>query len=114
MKRVKQVLQKTPQQAAFDGGFTSKDNLARIKNEGVRDVVFTKGRELDVSEMAKSSWVYKKLRNFRAGIEAGISFFKRAFGLGRCNWSGLESFKSYALASVVSANLLILARHLVR
>jgi IS5 family transposase len=31
--------------------------------------------------MVKSSWVYKKLKNFRAGIEANISALKRAFGL---------------------------------
>jgi IS5 family transposase len=112
VKRVKKILRKTPVQASFDGGFTSKDNHARIKGEGVRDVVFTKAKGIDVADMAKSSWIYKRLRNFRAGIEAGISFFKRVFGLDRCNWSGFESFKAYALASVVSANLLILARHL--
>jgi len=75
-------------------------------------VVFTKAQGIDVADMAKSSWIYKRLRDFRAGIEAGISFIKRVFGLDRCNWSGFESFKAYALASVVSANLLILARHL--
>lgn len=75
-------------------------------------MVFTKAQGIDVADMAKSSWIYKRLRDFRAGIEAGISFIKRVFGLDRCNWSGFESFKAYALASVVSANLLILARHL--
>jgi IS5 family transposase len=38
--------------------------------------------------MVKSTWIYKKLRNFRAGIEASISVLKRAFGLTRCTWSG--------------------------
>lgn len=113
VKRVKQTMQRTPQQASFDGGFTSKDNHARIQQEGVRDVVFTKAKGIDIADMAKSSWTYKRLRDFRAGIEAGISFFKRVFGLDRCNWSGFESFKAYALAGVVSANLLILARHLI-
>ncbi len=27
--------------------------------------------------MVRSKWVYRKLRNFRAGIEAGISCLKR-------------------------------------
>jgi hypothetical protein len=40
--------------------------------------------------MTKSAWVYRKLRNFRAGIEAGISCFKRAYGGGRCTWRGLD------------------------
>jgi len=34
------------------------------------------------------------LRNFRAGIEAGISTLKRAFGLDRCTWSGWRGFKT--------------------
>ena len=33
-------------------------------------------------------WVYRRLRNFRAGIEAGISCFKRAYGAARCTWRG--------------------------
>lgn len=60
--------------------------------------------------MVKSSWFYKKLRNFRAGIEAGISLLKRAFGLDRCTWAGWEGFKQYAWRSIVSFNLLVLAR----
>jgi hypothetical protein len=35
-------------------------------------------------------WVYRRLRNFRAGIEAGISCFKRAYGAARCTWRGLD------------------------
>jgi len=113
VKRVKRIMERTPQQVSFDGGFTSKENHARIKLEGIKDVVFTKAKGIDISEMAKSSWVFKKLSDFRAGIEAGISFFKRVFGLARCNWSGYGSFKAYALASVLSANLVILARQLI-
>src|SRR5437867_4110441 len=30
--------------------------------------------------MVKSPWVYRRLRNFGAAIEAGISCFKRAYG----------------------------------
>jgi len=62
--------------------------------------------------MAKSTWVYKRLRNFRAGIEGMISFLKRCLGLSRCNWRGLKSFKAYAWASMVTGNLLLMARHL--
>ncbi len=50
------------------------------KERGIKDTVFARKRGLAVLEMAKSNWVYKKLRNFRAGIEAGISVIKRAFG----------------------------------
>ena len=100
-----------PRQVAFDGGFASKDNLRDLKDDGVKDVMFSKKRGLKVADMAKSSWVYKRLRDFRAGVEGMISFLKRCFGMGCCTWSGESSFKSYVWGSVVSANLLILARH---
>jgi transposase, IS5 family len=99
-----------PRQVTADGGFASKDNLAFAKENHVKDAVFARRRGLSILEMAKSSWVYKKLRNFRAGIEAGISTLKRAFGLDRCTWSGWEGFKRYVLSSIVSYNLLVLAR----
>lgn len=99
-----------PRQVTADGGFASKENLAFAKENGVKDAVFAKKRGLSVLDMAKSAWVYKKLRNFRAGIEAGISTLKRAFGLDRCTWSGWEGFKRYVLSSIVSYNLLVLAR----
>ena len=111
VERQKALYGRVPRQISFDGGFASKTNLADIKELGVKDVAFHKKRGLNVSEMAKSSWVYKKLIRFRAGVEGGISYLKRCFGLSRCNWKGLESFKAYSWASVLSANLLMLARH---
>jgi IS5 family transposase len=102
---------RAPRQAAFDGGFCSRKNLTAIKERGVQDVCFSKRRGIEITEMVRSEWVYRKSCNFRAGVEAGISFLKRCFGLRRCTWSGLESFHAYTWASVVSANLLMLARH---
>ncbi len=100
-----------PKQAAYDGGFTSKPNLDAIKAKGVEDVAFSKARSLQITDMVRSSWVYKKLRDFRAGIEATISFLKRVFGLDRCTWRSLPSFKSYVWSSIVTFNLLVIARH---
>ena len=110
--RQKDIYGRVPRQAAFDGGFASKDNLKSIKALGVKDVAFAKKRGLEVSDMAKSTWVYKRLRDFRAGIEGMISFLKRCFGLTRCTWRGFQSFKSYAWSSVVTANLLLMARRI--
>lgn len=100
-----------PGEVAFDGGFTSRENLEALKAMGVKEVVFSKHRGLMLHEMVSSSWVFKCLRNFRAGIESGISFLKRCFGLTRCLWRGFASFKAYVWASILSANLLGLARH---
>ncbi len=112
LERQKQILGCLPEQIAFDGGFASKANLTGAKNLGITDVAFSKKRGLAISDMTRSTWIYRRLRDFRAGIEGLISFLKRAFGLDRCSWRGSESFASYVLSSVIAANLLTLARHL--
>ncbi|MER8792573.1 ISNCY family transposase [Mesorhizobium sp. M0983] len=99
-----------PRQAAADGGFASRDNLATAKTLGVRDMAFHKKAGLRIEDMVRSNWVYRKLRNFRAGIEADISCLKRAYGLARCTWRGLDHFKSYIWSSVVAYNLVLFAR----
>ena len=109
--RHKGIFKKPPKQAAFDGGFASKSNLKAIKAYGVKDCAFHKKRGLEISHMVKSSWVYKQLRNFRAGIEGCISYLKRAFALDRCNWRGRESFQAYVWTSILTYNLVALARH---
>lgn len=109
LKRQEHIYGKPPLQTAADGGFASLDNLDRAKQLGVQDVSFSKKRGLSVLEMVKSHWVYKKLKNFRAGIEANISRLKRAFGLDRCTWSAWEGFKQYVWSAVVSYNLAVLA-----
>ena len=60
--------------------------------------------------MVKSPRVYHRRRNFRAGIEAVVSWFKRAYGGGRCTWRGLQHFKAYVWSAVVAHNLVLLAR----
>lgn len=100
-----------PRQAAFDGGFASKENLRIAKDDlGVGQVAFHKKCGLEISDMVKSAWVFKRLRNFRAGIEGCISTLKRAFQLDRVTWRGFRGFKSYVWASVVSFNAIVLAR----
>ncbi len=110
LDRQKEIFGQVPLKTVADGGFASKENLYKGKEAGVRDVAFSKKRGLKVLEMVKSTWVYRQLHNFRAGIEANISHLKRSFGLRRCNWTGWEGFKQYVWSSVVSYNLLALAR----
>jgi transposase, IS5 family len=99
-----------PRQAAADGGFASRENLAQAKARGVRDMAFHKKSGLKIEDMVKSRWIYRRLRNFRAGIEAGISCLKRAYGLARCTWRGLTHFEAYVWSSVVAYNLALFAR----
>jgi len=110
LDRQNKIYGRYPLKVALDGGFASQDNLNIAKGMKIKDVCFAKKRGLKVEDMCRSQWVYKRLRRFRAGIESGISWIKRCFGFARCTWKGLRSFKSYVWASIVSANLLTIAR----
>jgi IS5 family transposase len=99
-----------PRQAAADGSFASRNNLRQAKAQGVRDMAFHKKGGLRIEDMVRSRWVYRKLRNFRAGIEADISCLKRAYGLARCTWRGLDHFRAYVWSAVVAYNLALFAR----
>jgi len=111
IRRHQDIYGEAPSQAAFDGGFASKANVVELKAMGVEDIAFSKRCGLAIHEMVTQSWIYKRLRDFRAGIEGCISFLKRSFGLSRCSWKGFQSFKAYVWGSILSANLLIFARH---
>ena len=103
---------KAPRQIAMDGGFASKANLETAKSLGVQDMAFNKKRGLEIHEMVRSAWVFRRLRDFRSGIEGVISTLKRAFQMDRCTWRGRQSFHAYVWASVTSFNLIAMARHL--
>lgn len=108
--RQKEIYGRAPRQTAAEGGYASQENVQRGKELGVKDVAFHKKCGIKVEDMVKSTWVYKNLRSFRAGIEGNISCLKRRYGLTRCLWKGLEKFKSYIWASSVAYNLMQLAR----
>lgn len=111
LDRQNEIYGRYPLKVAFDGGFASKENLKTAKAREIKDVCFSKKRGMDEEDMCRSKWVFKRLRNFRAGIESGISRIKRSFGFSRCTWKTHSSFKSYVWSSIVSANLLTMARY---
>lgn len=109
----------------------------RMQDGGARHVLArahakaSKHVGLEVTEMAKSAWVFVQSPRGRhqgdgrgrrrvqasaaaSSIEAGISLLKRTFRLDRCNRSGVESFGAYVWGSVLSCNVLVVARHLLR
>lgn len=110
IKRIEEVYGKLPSQAAADAGYASRANIDEAKELGIKAVGLPKKRGMTVEEMTGSEWVYKKLKRFRAGIEGNISTLKRAFGLDRCTWKGLEHFKAYVMSSVLAYNLQKFAR----
>ena len=110
IERQKNIYGRVPRQLAVDGGYASMANLEQVKAMGVKDAAFHKKRGLKVADMVKSSWVYKKLCDFRAGVEGNISCLKRRYGLSRCTWRGLKKYKAYVWSSTVAYNLMQLAR----
>lgn len=110
LERHKDHYGRVPRQCAADGGYACRENVEAARQLGVKDVVFNKKRGIAIADMAKSNWVYRKLKNFRAGIEANISTLKRTWGLSRCAWKGWEHFNSYVWSSIVSYNLTLFAR----
>ena len=114
LQRQQQLYGRLPRQASLDGCFASQQNLKWAKQQGIRDLAFAKKCGLKIDQMAHSSWIYQQLRRFRAGIEGCISTLKRAFGLRRCSWKGWPHFRQYVHLSVVSFNLVVLARLLLR
>lgn len=111
LRRHVDLFGQAPRQAAFDGGFASKANLALAKSLGVEDVAFHRKSGLEIQDMVRSAWVFRRLRNFRSGIEGCISTLKRAFHMDRCDWRSFASFRAYVWNCVTSFNLIVLARH---
>lgn len=111
LERQIDIYGESPDKASVDGGYASKENLKEAKEKlKIKEIAFHKKCGLKIEDMVKSKWVYKQLRNFRAGIEGNISCLKRAYGLKRCTWKGLEKFKSYVWSSIVSYNLSLIAK----
>lgn len=99
-----------PKSTAGDGGYASQDNVKQGRDLGIKRVVFHKRVGISYQSMGVKKKTFKILRNFRAGIEGNISELKRAFGAGKATWKGHDGFKAYVLSSVISYNLVRLAR----
>jgi hypothetical protein len=57
LERQRAVYGKVPRQASFGGGYASQASVVEAEALGVRDVCFSKKRELEITDMAKSTWV---------------------------------------------------------
>ena len=108
---IEQTYGTVPRKISADGGFASKENLKEAKDMGAKDVCFPEKKGMKMLEMVKSAWVFKKLLNWRAGIEGIISFLKRCFGMRVATWKGHDGFKRYVRGAVCAYNFVVLARH---
>jgi IS5 family transposase len=105
--------QLVPRDFATDGGYASFDNLIDAQNKGVKNIVFTKSKG-KLKNIVSSKRMETMLKNWRSGIEAIISNFKRGLDAHRCNWKGYQRFQSYILWSVITFNLIVIASNILK
>jgi IS5 family transposase len=104
------IFNKLPQSVVCDGGYASKENVKNGRALGIQHVVFHKRVGISYLAMGVKKKTFTRLRNFRAGVEGNISELKRAFGAGRATWKGDDGFKAFVWSSVLSYNLVRMAR----
>jgi IS5 family transposase len=107
INNVEQFYGTAPDKAVFDGCYSSSENREFAQVKRIKQVCFSKETD-EQSSISRSA--RKKLRYFRAGIEATVSMLMRMFGMTRILNKGLRSFKNTAKAAVVTYNLFILSR----
>jgi IS5 family transposase len=104
---------KVPRDSATDGGYASKANAAYAQSKGIVNIVFNKIVG-SLKNIVSSKNMETRLKKWRSGIEANISNLIRRFNLTRCNWKGLEHFKSKVLWSVIAYNIRVMTAALLR
>jgi len=99
-----------PHTTVADGGYASIENVTKARANGVRRAAFHKRAGLGYHAMGVKKKTLTALRAFRAGIEGNISELKRAFGMSRATWKKHDGFKAFVWSSVLSYNLIRVAR----
>jgi IS5 family transposase len=105
--QVKQDYNMTPKAVVTDGGYASLANMKWAMGQGIVNIVFNKIVG-SLKNVATSVRIEKKLKRWRAGMEAVISNFKRGFNIRRCLWKGWEHFRQKVFWSVIGYNIRIL------
>lgn len=99
-----------PSSSVCDGGYASKSNVGNGRAMGLKHAVFHKRVGISYQDMGVKIKMFKKLRDFRAGVEGNISELKRAFGAAKATWKGYDGFKAFVWSSVLGYNLIRMAR----
>lgn len=102
--------QQVPDSVVADSGYASQSNVELARDLGVKRAVFNKRVRLGHQQMGVKKKTFDRLKHFRAGVEGNISELKRAFGMGKAMWKGRDGFKAYVWSSVLSYNLIRMAR----
>jgi len=104
---------KVPRDSATDGGYASKANAQYAQEKGIINIVFNKIVG-SLKNIVSSKNMETRLKKWRSGIEANISNLLRGFNLKRCNWKGLEHFKSKVWWSVIAYNIRVMTAAIIK
>lgn len=102
---------RVPRDSATDGGYASKANAQYAQEKGIVNIVFNKIVG-SLKNIVSSKNMETRLKKWRSGIEANISNLVRGYNLKRCNWKGLEHFKSKVLWSVLAYNIRVMTKNM--
>ena len=102
---------RVPEMATADRGFFSAANERQARDLGVEKVAIASRGALskDRAKRQKQRWFRRALR-WRAGIEGRIGTLKHRFGLLRATYKGDYGFKRYVAWSIITNNLVSIAR----
>ena len=102
---------RVPRDSATDGGYASKANAQYAQEKGIINIVFNKIVG-SLKNIVSSKNMETRLKKWRSGIEANISNLVRGYNLKRCNWKGLENFKSKVMWSVIAYNIRVMTKNM--
>lgn len=111
VRRHKEIFGRAPHMATGDRGFFSAENERAARELGVKKVVLPARGRLSATrrKQQKQRWFRRALR-WRGGIEARIGILKHRFGMARQHSKGARGFARDVGWSVVTQNLVTIAR----
>lgn len=110
-----EIFGRAPRMGTADRGFFSAANEREAREKGVEKVALPARGRLSKSraKLQKQRWFRRALR-WRAGIEGRIGTLKHRFGLLRANYKGDRGFKRHVGWSIITHNLVSIARERAR
>jgi hypothetical protein len=115
LARLKTVyLNQTIDSISTDKGFWSASNFNCCVGAGIKNVVLPKKGKCNKKEYAREhTETFIKLRNKHSAVESNINALER-HGLNRCMDKGKEHFERYVALSVLSYNLHLVGKEIIR
>lgn len=107
----KQVFGSYPDEMSADKGYyESMDQIDELSKKIEVVSISKKGNRSQEETERETDPAFRDAQRFRAGVEGSISFLKRALGLARCYNKGWPHYAATVGVTILTHNLLILAR----